>query len=138
MDAAVTLQLSRLLKRLQDLLPEPLPEPFDSGWYRWTHTDFSIGHLRNVSYARTTELNRLCGLDEEIRQLRTNTRCLLKGKTANNVLLTGPRGCGKTTLMREVLNEFIADKLRVVTLNRRYLQDLPALIEALRRKMIVR
>ena len=131
MNSSNTPQFDRLVKRLLKLMPEPVPQPFRSGWYRWLHSDLGIGHLHSMPRSLAPRVNQLCGLDDEIRLLRANTRALLKGVGADNALLTGPRGCGKTSLMRGVLGEFVSKGLRVIVLTRGHLRDIPILINAL-------
>lgn len=75
------------------------------------------------------ELAPLVGLDDIIKQLRANTASFAKTKMANHALLTGPRGCGKSTVMHGIAAEF-KDQLVIVKLERQQLRLLPLLADA--------
>lgn len=75
------------------------------------------------------EMTPLVGLDDIIKQLRANTASFANTKMANHALLTGPRGCGKSTVMHGVAAEF-KDQLVIVKLERQQLRLLPLLADA--------
>lgn len=73
----------------------------------------------------------LTGIEEQKKRALANTRQFIAGKPANNVLLTGARGSGKSSLIKALLNEFAHSGLRLVEVDKDDLADLPDLIDAL-------
>ena len=120
-----------LLQRLEALLPDP-PEPTDwsaaAHLWRWNGR---VGHLQAVRNRATHRLTDLLCIDEQKAAIETNTRQFLGGFPANHVLLWGPRGTGKSSLIKAILNEFAVQGLRLVELERERLGDLPEVIDRL-------
>ncbi|EPJ76913.1 AAA ATPase superfamily protein [Pseudomonas sp. CFII64] len=73
----------------------------------------------------------LKNIDRQKKLIEHNTRCFVEGLPANNVLLTGERGTGKSSLVKACLQQFHADGLRLVEIDKDHLSDLPHLIELL-------
>lgn len=88
-------------------------------------------HLRAIRTPHRIRLQDLIDIDEQKARMVQNTRQFVAGRPANNVLLTGARGTGKSSLVKAVLNEFAADGLRLIELDRDGLLDLPELIDLL-------
>lgn len=88
-------------------------------------------HLRAIRTPHRIRLADLIDIDEQKARMVQNTRQFVAGRPANNVLLTGARGTGKSSLVKAVLNEFAADGLRLIELDRDGLLDLPELIDLL-------
>ena len=88
-------------------------------------------HLRAIRTPHRIRLQDLIDIDEQKARMVQNTRQFVAGLPANNVLLTGARGTGKSSLVKAVLNEFAADGLRLIELDREGLMDLPELIDLL-------
>ncbi|MBO8158122.1 ATP-binding protein [Thermosyntropha sp.] len=73
----------------------------------------------------------LLGLDYQIKRLCQNTEFFLKGYPANNVLLYGPRGTGKSTMIKALLDKYRGTKLRLVEVRREDLNELPEVVDEL-------
>lgn len=121
----VVAQLERVLASVEQLLPPVVP-PID--WERcwaanWRRHAFS-GYLEPVPRIEPTGLDDLVGIERQRRAVEDNTRQFLAGYPANNVLLWGSRGTGKSSLVRALLTTYAADGLRIVQVDK---QDLPHL-----------
>ena len=81
---------------------------------RWERAPLGGGKLRAAPRAKFPPLSELQGLDEQVNMLSQNIRQFLRGKPANHALLTGPRGCGKSSAARGVFGKFQPQGLRVV------------------------
>ena len=132
-----TLQLERLLNRaeavldrLEASLPPVAPPP---NWhsaiaFRW-RTRNGRGWLQAVRHPHPIRLADLNNIDEQKARIVANTRQFVAGKPANNVLLTGSRGSGKSSLVKAVLNEFSGKKLRLIEVDKDDLVDLPDIVD---------
>lgn len=98
------------------------------GFYRCMPDAKQPAKLMSMAGWQAPELTPLVGLDDTIKQLRANTASFAKTKMANHALLTGPRGCGKSTVMHGVAAEF-KDQLVIVKLERQQLRLLPLLAD---------
>ena len=96
------------------------------GAFRWRAAQYG-GVLEVMQNPRGFFLADLRGLNDEIKAVRENTARFMRGKTAHNVLLTGARGSGKSSLMRGVLGEFAKRGLRVIETDGEGLAKLPYL-----------
>ena len=119
-------RLERLLDRVEGLLPRPAQAPAwgDSIAFRWRKTPAG-GVLQPVSHPHGIRLDDLHGVDRQKELIETNTRQFVQGRPANNVLLTGARGTGKSSLVKGVLNRFAAEGLRLIEVDKHDLIDLP-------------
>jgi predicted AAA+ superfamily ATPase len=120
----------QVLERLEAALPPRLPAP---DWkaalaYRWRKRH-GRGFLQPVTHPHRIRLTDLQGIDEQIRLVEQNTRQFLEGLTANDVLLTGARGTGKSSLVKAVLNKFSAKGLRLIEVEKQDLMDLPDIVD---------
>jgi len=118
-------RLERVLASVEQLLP-PAVAPVD--WARvwaanWRRHSFA-GYLEAVPHIEATRLDDLVGIERQRQVVETNTRQFLAGYPANNVLLWGSRGTGKSSLVRALLNTYAAQGLRIVQVDK---QDLPSL-----------
>lgn len=120
----------RLLTRLEAVLPHA-PEPPD--WAasvafraRRRHGALCLEPVRAVSTIRLAELQEV---DAQKERLLRNTAQFVAGKPANNVLLTGAKGTGKSSLIKAVLNEFAGQGLRLIEVDKADLVDLPDLVD---------
>ena len=95
--------------------------------WRWEKTPFGGGRLHPAPKPTFPALSQLQGLDDQIDMLSRNLRQFLRGMPANHVLLTGPRGCGKSTVARGVFGKFQRQGLRVVESSPQALALLPQL-----------
>jgi predicted AAA+ superfamily ATPase len=123
-----------LLARLEGLLPAPLPEPdWSAHAYRWRRQQ-GRGYLQAIHHPHCIHLADLQDIDAQKQQLVANTRQFLRGLPCNNVLLTGARGTGKSSLFKALLTDFAEQGLRLVEVDKADLVDLPDLAELLRNR----
>ncbi len=127
--ARLIARAEQVLTRLESALPAP-PEPPD--WrataYRWRRRNGS-GRLEAVHHPHRIRLADLKNIDEQKQRLVQNTRQFVAGRSANNVLLTGARGTGKSSLVKAALNAFAAKGLRLIEVDRNDLVDLPEIVD---------
>ncbi len=122
-------RLDGLLKRIERLLPAGT-EALDwkSTAYRW-RKHARGGYLEAVRHPHSIRFADLKDIDEQKRRLRDNTAQFVSGRPANNVLLTGARGTGKSSLVKAALNEFAPKGLRLIEVDKRDLVDLPDIVD---------
>ena len=89
------------------------------------------GHLVPVKYPDPQRLSELPGYEREREKILLNTRALLEGLPANNVLLYGDAGTGKSSTVKAIANEYAPEGLRLVEIKKNQLYQLPALMDAL-------
>ncbi len=122
----------RLLEQFASQLPSP-PEPVD--WsaiaYRWQREQKG-GTLQPIAQPHTLNLDDLQGIDRQKALLLRNTHQFTRGLPANNALLWGSRGTGKSSLIKALLQRFSNDGLRLIEVDRRELIDLPGIVSLLR------
>jgi uncharacterized protein len=133
LDPDVQDQLRRVLASLEMLLPRPVP-PID--WSRchaanWRRHSFA-GRLEPVTSVEGIQLSDLLGIEEQKRVVELNTRQFLAGYPANNVLLWGTRGTGKSSLVRALLGAHSAEGLRIIQVDKDDLVSLPAIVDEIR------
>ncbi|PLY03803.1 MAG: ATPase [Desulfuromonas sp.] len=88
--------------------------------------------LRPVRDIDPVQLADLIGIDQQKQQVVTNTERFLCGNPANNVLLWGARGTGKSSLVKAVFNAFRSKSLRLVEVDKDDLVNLPEIVDGLR------
>ena len=120
----------RLLDRLEPLLPPATPHPdwAASCAFRWRKRG-GAGYLQAIPRPASIRLADLQDIDEQKARIVANTRQFLKKKPANNVLLTGARGSGKSSLIKALLSEFADAGLRVIEVDKNDLVDLPDIVD---------
>jgi predicted AAA+ superfamily ATPase len=123
-------RLDELLKRVEGLLPEvrEAPDFKVSTAFRW-RKQARGGYLEAVRHPHSIRFSDLRDVDEQKRRLRENTAQFVAGRPANNVLLTGARGTGKSSLVKAALNEFASRGLRLIEVDKRDLVDLPDIVD---------
>jgi len=131
------LQLERLLHRAEVVLcrleawlpPAPsLPEWQSAIAWRWRRSA-NNGYLHAVRRPHLIRLADLDCVDEQKARVLANTRQFVVGKPANNVLLTGARGSGKSSLVKAMLHEFSGRGLRLIEVDKEDLVDLPDIVD---------
>jgi len=120
----------RVLTRLETVLPHapraPEWEASIAFRYRRRGPSAQLEPVRHVASIRLSELKEI---DAQMERLRRNTEQFVSQRPANNVLLTGARGTGKSSLIKACLNEFAARGLRLIEVDKTDLIDLPDLVE---------
>ena len=124
-----------LLARLEQALPQPPAEP---DWNASVAFRFrrraslgrgTVGVLEPVRHVATIRLPDLHEVDAQKERLLRNTEQFIAGRGANNVLLTGARGTGKSSLIKACLNEFASRGLRLIEVDKADLVELPDLVD---------
>jgi hypothetical protein len=129
---ALLARLDGLLARAETLLP--LPRAASPDWHgaiawRWRGVRHGGGTLLPVRRPHAIRLADLHGIDAQKTIVDRNTRQFVAGFPANNVLLTGARGTGKSSLVKALLNEYADRNLRVIEIEKKDLGDLPELVD---------
>lgn len=134
MDPELQLQLKQVLTSLQLLLPKPVLEIDWSVCYaaNWRRHSFA-GYLEPVESIEQITLDDLLGIEKQKQEVEENIRQFLAGYPANNTLLWGTRGTGKSSLIRAVLNHYSAEGLRIVQVDKNDLVHLPDIVDSIKR-----
>lgn len=119
-----------LLSRLEAVLPQPLTAPDWSSAvaFRYRKRGASA-RLEPVRHLSGIQLSDLKEVEPQKERLLRNTRQFVAGQPANNVLLTGARGTGKSSLIKACLNAFASQGLRLIEVDKADLVDLPELAD---------
>jgi uncharacterized protein len=99
--------------------------------FRWERTG-ERGRLAAVAHPHLFDLNELVGIDDIRDDVVRNTAQFVAGLPANNVLLWGERGCGKSSLVKGMLKPFAGQGLRIIELKRWDIMSLPQIVAQLR------
>ena len=123
-------QAGELVTRLEQLLPQ---EPPPTDWkasiaFRWRKKN-GKGQVEPVRHVHRIRLSDLQGIDAQKELVECNTRQFVEGHPANNVLLTGARGTGKSSLIKALLNKYAAKGLRLIEVEKHDLVDLPDIVD---------
>ena len=120
----------RVLERLEQILPGPATAPdwSTASAFRWRRRN-GRASLQAVGVPHAIRLADLRDVDEQKARIDRNTRQFLPGRRANNVLLTGARGTGKSSLIKALLSEYAAQGLRLIEVDKTDLVDLPEIVE---------
>ena len=119
-----------LMDRLERVLPQAVPATDwkSSTAFRWRKRA-NQGYLQPVANLHRIRLGDLRGVDTQKRVVEQNTRQFVQGLPANNVLLTGARGTGKSSLVKALLNRYAARGLRLIEVEKHDLVDLAEIVE---------
>ncbi|MDA8107828.1 MAG: ATP-binding protein [Betaproteobacteria bacterium] len=126
-------RVEQVLARFEALLP-PAPPPTDwaaSIAFRWRKSGplNGYGWLQPLRHIHRIRLADLRGIDPQIARVEQNTRQFVAGEPANNVLLTGARGTGKSSMVKGLLNKYARQGLRLIEVDKGDLIDLPAITD---------
>ncbi|MGJ7614618.1 MULTISPECIES: ATP-binding protein [unclassified Variovorax] len=122
----------QLIARIESVLPQPLSAPADwNASIAWRYRRRNSGHgvLEPVRHVAAMSLDSLREIDVQKEKIERNTRQFVEGKPANNVLLTGARGTGKSSLIRACLQTYAPQGLRLIEVDKAELVDLPDIVE---------
>lgn len=122
----------QLITRIESVLPQPLSAPSDwDASIAWRYRRRSSGHgvMEPVRHVAAMALDDLKEIDIQKEKIERNTRQFVEGKPANNVLLTGARGTGKSSLIRACLQTYAPMGLRLIEVDKAELVDLPDIVE---------
>ena len=120
-----------LISRIELVLPQPLTAPDWSASIAFRYRKRSSGHgsLEPVKHIGHMALSDLKEIDDQKEKIQRNTEQFVKGKPANNVLLTGARGTGKSSLIKACLNAYSTRGLRLIEVDKTDLIDLPDIVD---------
>jgi predicted AAA+ superfamily ATPase len=124
-------RVESLMTRIESVLPQPLSAPdwTASVAYRYRKRSAGRSALEPVRHLGAMRLTDLKEIDDQKEKIRRNTEQFVSGKPANNVLLTGSRGTGKSSLIKACLNEYSARGLRLIEVDKADLTDLPDIVD---------
>jgi uncharacterized protein len=120
-----------LIERVERLLPPDAKPPDFAAFtaFRWRRHN-RRGFFQPVQRPHRIRLQDLCGVERQKHLIAQNTLQFVRGLPANNVLLTGARGTGKSSLVKAVLNEHAHQGLRLIEVDKQDLMDLPSIIDS--------
>jgi len=125
-------RVEQLMDRLESILPAPAAKP---DWragvaFRWRKEN-GRGRLQPVGHPHGIRMSDLRDIDRQKGLVDANTRQFVEGRPANNVLLTGARGTGKSSLIKACLNKYSSHGLRLIEVDKADLVDLPDIADQL-------
>jgi predicted AAA+ superfamily ATPase len=120
-----------LMARIEAVLPQPLHAPDWQASVAFRYRKRSSGHgvLEPVRHVGSMSLDDLKEIDQQKEKIQRNTLQFLQGLPANNVLLTGARGTGKSSLVKACLNTYASRGLRLIEVDKHDMVDLPDIID---------
>jgi uncharacterized protein len=134
-DRDVMQRLATALERVEALLPPATPPDFGGAiafrWRKRRYLGMERGSLEAVAHPALIAFDDLQHIGAQKDAIQRNTEQFVRGLPANNVLLTGARGTGKSSLIRACLHAFANDGLRLVEVDKRDLVDLAELVALL-------
>lgn len=121
----------QLISRIESVLPQALSAPdwTASVAYRYRKRSSGYGALEPVRHVGAMFLSDLKEIEPQKEKIQLNTLHFVSGKPANNVLLTGARGTGKSSLIKACLNEYAGRGLRLIEVDKADLTDLPDIVD---------
>lgn len=121
---------SKLLDRLELIMPVTQPEPdWQASVAFYWRKQGNAGFIQPVIHPHRITLDALCGIDDQKQRIDQNTRQFVQGFSANNVLLTGARGTGKSSLIKALLTQYAQEGLRLIEVEKHHLIDLHEIVE---------
>ncbi len=121
----------QLMLRIEAILPQPLGQPDWSASiaFRYRKRGSGQGVLDPVRHVAAMTLEQLREIDPQKEKIQRNTEQFVRGLPANNVLLTGARGTGKSSLIRACLHTYAAQGLRLIEVDKSDMTDLPDIVD---------
>lgn len=121
----------QLISRIEAVLPQPLTAPDWNASIAYRYRKRSSGHgtLEPVRHVAAMRLDDLKEIEPQKEKIQRNTQQFVQGQPANNVLLTGARGTGKSSLIKACLNEYAPQGLRLIEVDKADLVDLPDIVD---------
>ncbi|MDO8318171.1 ATP-binding protein [Rhodoferax sp.] len=125
------LRAEQLITRIEAVLPQAVAQPdwTASSAFRYRKRSSGRATLEPVRHVGAMALTDLKEIEPQKEKIYRNTHQFVTGQRANNVLLTGARGTGKSSLIRACLNEFSAQGLRLIEVDKADLTDLPDIVD---------
>ena len=125
------LRAETLMARIESVLPQALHAP---DWkasiaFRYRKRNNGHGVLEPVKHVASLSLDDLKEIDAQKEKIQRNTLQFVQGFPANNVLLTGARGTGKSSLIKACLQTYAPQGLRLIEVDKQDMVDLPDIIE---------
>jgi len=126
------LRAEHLMARIESILPQPLSQPDWGASIAFRYRKRSSGHgvIEPVRHVGAMKLEQLKEIDQQKEKIQRNTEQFVSGLPANNVLLTGARGTGKSSLIRACLHTYAEQGLRLIEVDKSDMVDLPDIVEA--------
>lgn len=128
-----------LLGRLESILPPAFVAPdWNAGIaFRWRKSSgqHSRGYLQPVAHLAPIALSDLHNIGPQKDQIEQNTKQFVEGLPANNVLLTGARGTGKSSLIKACLNQYASQGLRLIEVDKDDLGDLADIVDLVSKRL---
>lgn len=123
-------RLEQLVARVEAILPPAMPAPdWSASAFRWRVKPNGLGYLQAVKHPHYVDLDALKNIDTQKESILRNTRQFVQGKNANNVLLTGARGTGKSTLVKAVWTAFAKEGLKIIEVDKTDLLHLADIVD---------
>jgi len=126
------LRAEHLMARIESILPQPLSQPDWGASIAFRYRKRSSGHgvIEPVRHVGEMKLDQLKEIEQQKEKIQRNTEQFVRGLPANNVLLTGARGTGKSSLIRACLHTYAGQGLRLIEVDKSDMVDLPDIVEA--------
>lgn len=125
------LRAEQLFARIEAVLPQPVAAPDWAAAVAFRYRKRAQGHgvLEPIRQVGAMRLSDLLEVEPQKDRIQRNTRQFVEGRPANNVLLTGARGTGKSSLVRACLNEYSDRGLRLIEVDKSDLVDLLDIVD---------
>lgn len=125
----VLARFDALMVRLDRWLPEQAPIDWNASAFRWRNLGQGKGQLQAVKHPHRVEWDALKNIEHQKTAIEKNTQQFVRGLPANNVLLTGARGTGKSTLIKAVWNRFSGEGLKLIEIDKTDLLQLADIVD---------
>lgn len=125
------LRAETLMARIESVLPQALHAPDWTASIAFRYRKRSNGHgvLEPVKHVAALALDDLKEIEPQKEKIQRNTLQFVQGLPANNVLLTGARGTGKSSLIKACLNTYASQGLRLIEVDKQDMVDLPDIVD---------